>query len=372
MSYVLYFKRQFGRTFMLAAALTLAALLSAVTPARAMQKTAALSNTCTELPDGLISWWTADGTAEDFQGNHDGVLMNGAAYGKGVMGSAFTFDGVDDYVRLPEDFFPYPNVGEGNQPFTFSVWFKTNGTGIIFGQNRVDGQPGGSLPSGWVPGLYVGTDGKLRAEIFWGGIIQPYESPAAVNDGLFHHVAVTHEGSAQFQAVYLDGQRLVRRRHTQLGHGTPDTPYKYQFGTGYTRNWPGTNNHWFYFAGSLDEIQLYDRALSDAEILSLFNAREGGYCSYVISGRVTDVCGKGLAAVRISLTDGESAPQRTAFTDADGFYRFDRVERGRDYRVYAPADVSYSPARYFFENLSGNITADFKDLTPVLWCPPLN
>lgn len=380
MPYALQLKRQFGRTMMLAAALALSAWLCAPGPAsaQATQETEEASSSCTELPDGLTSWWTADRTTEDVQGNHDGVLMHGAAYGDGVIGRGFTFDGQDDYVRLPDNFFPYPQAGESDLPFTFSVWFKTTGTGTIIGQHLSNGSPeDDSHPSGWAPGIFVGTDDRLHVEMFWGASGGAAVSPTPVNNGEFHHVAVTYDAPNRRQTIYLDGLLMEDKRHTQNGYIEPGTVYKYQFGTGYARNRPGTNNRWFYFNGTIDEPQLYNRALSASEIRSLFEARDGGYCSFVISGRVTNVCGQGLPAVQVGLSYSDSfkavpVPVRTALTDANGFYRFDHVGRGGDYLVFPTSDASYSPSRYFFENLSGNRTADFNDLTPVLWCPPLN
>lgn len=378
MPYVLKLKRQFGRTIMLAAALALAAVLGALAPVRAQATQEAEATACAELPAGLTSWWPADGTAEDVQGNQDGTPMHGAAYGPGVFGRAFTFDGQDDYVRLPDNFFPYPQAGESDQPFTFSVWFKTTGGGMIIGQHLSNGSPeDDSHPSKWAPGIYVGTDGRLYVEMFWGAGGGPFISTVRVDNGVFHHVAVTYDAPNRRQYIYLDGQLLDHKTHTQNGYIEPGTVYKYQFGTGYTRNRQATNNRWFYFSGTIDDAQLYDRVLSAAEVRSLFEARVGGYCSFVISGRVTNVCGQGVPGVQVTLSHADSlkavpVPVRTAFTGADGFYRFDHVGRGGSYLVHPPTDVSYSPSKYFFENLSGNRTADFTDLTPVYWCPPLN
>ncbi|MFH1725745.1 MAG: hypothetical protein ABII00_14135, partial [Elusimicrobiota bacterium] len=47
---------------------------------------------CIAPPSDLVSWWTGDGTAGDFWDGNDGALMNGAAFGGGVDGQAFSFD----------------------------------------------------------------------------------------------------------------------------------------------------------------------------------------------------------------------------------------------------------------------------------------
>src|SRR4029077_14151002 len=59
------------------------------------------TNTCVPPPAGLVSWWSGDKTADDVQGTNPGVLKNGASYGRGISGPGFSFDGVDDGVRIP-------------------------------------------------------------------------------------------------------------------------------------------------------------------------------------------------------------------------------------------------------------------------------
>src|SRR5690348_15009148 len=53
---------------------------------------------------GLVSWWAADGNANDVVGGHNGTLVNGT-YGPGILGTdqAFRLDGVDSSVQIPND-----------------------------------------------------------------------------------------------------------------------------------------------------------------------------------------------------------------------------------------------------------------------------
>ena len=50
---------------------------------------------------GLVSWYRADGNALDFADGNHGALVNGAGFAPGLVGHAFQFDGVDDYVEVP-------------------------------------------------------------------------------------------------------------------------------------------------------------------------------------------------------------------------------------------------------------------------------
>ncbi|PYS23626.1 MAG: hypothetical protein DMF72_08740 [Acidobacteria bacterium] len=230
-----------------------------------------LAEGCADPPSGMTSWWPGDGKAIDVQGVYNGIQRNGATFATGKVGQAFSFDGVDDYVKLPDNFFPYPTSGTGTTAFTFDAWFKTATAGVIIGQQNSD--PFTNAGS-FVPGLYVGTDGKLRAEMFWNGSVTPITSAATVNDNVFHHVAVTYDGTTEI--LYLDGANVGSSAHTQVSYGSF---YKYQLGTGLTGGgWPSGNGTWLNFNGLIDEVELFNRALTSTEVQALFNQDSLGKC----------------------------------------------------------------------------------------------
>src|SRR5712692_3427355 len=53
---------------------------------------------CVEPPAGLVSWWPADGNADDIAGGNDATLMGGATFAPGKVGQAFFLDGIDAFV----------------------------------------------------------------------------------------------------------------------------------------------------------------------------------------------------------------------------------------------------------------------------------
>jgi len=65
---------------------------------------------CVEPPSGMVSWWPGDGNALDIQNGNNGTLQNGAAFATGEVGQAFTFDGVNDFVEVPDD--PSLRIGD--------------------------------------------------------------------------------------------------------------------------------------------------------------------------------------------------------------------------------------------------------------------
>jgi hypothetical protein len=126
---------------------------------------------------------------------------------------------------------------------------------------------------GYVPAVYVGTNGLLYVEMFWATAPQLI-SPAVVNDGKFHHVIVTYDGA--MESLYLDGVSIGSTPLTQEGYAAT---YYYQLGTGMTGGWDGTTGAWFPFTGVIDESSVYNRALTATEVDTLFNAGSGGKCA---------------------------------------------------------------------------------------------
>src|SRR5215831_4903558 len=57
---------------------------------------------CIPVPPGIVSWWKGESNALDSADSNVGALQNGVAFGSGMVGQAFSFDGVNDLVRVPD------------------------------------------------------------------------------------------------------------------------------------------------------------------------------------------------------------------------------------------------------------------------------
>src|SRR5262249_53521253 len=79
-------------------------------------------------------WFRGEGNARYFTGGNSGVLNGGVSFVLGKIGQAFSFDGSTGYVRLPDNFLPYPAAGTSTTPLSFETWFRTSGGGVIMGQ----------------------------------------------------------------------------------------------------------------------------------------------------------------------------------------------------------------------------------------------
>ena len=69
--------------------------------ATAMLAAPAAAQDCVAPPEGLVSWWPADGNADDVFAGHDGTILGGMGFEPGMVGDAFSGDGVDDHVEVP-------------------------------------------------------------------------------------------------------------------------------------------------------------------------------------------------------------------------------------------------------------------------------
>ncbi len=218
--------------------------------------------------DGLVSWYRAEGNANDSAGTNNGTIQGGVSFAPGISGQAFQLNGTDGVVTLPDNLFPFPTTGTGNDPFSFSTWFETTSDGVILGQQN--GVPFGDQ-HGHVPAVMVGNDGHLYTEFFWNNSVSMLVSPNAVNDGQFHHFALSYDGTQQ--VAYLDGNAIGSESFTQVAYADS---YQYQLGTGFTTGWPASNQDWFTYQGLIDETMVYNRALSASEVQAIHNSPFNG------------------------------------------------------------------------------------------------
>jgi hypothetical protein len=53
-------------------------------------------------PAGLIGWWRAESSAQDSAGTNHGIIRGGAGFSTGQVGQAFSLDGIDDSIEIPD------------------------------------------------------------------------------------------------------------------------------------------------------------------------------------------------------------------------------------------------------------------------------
>lgn len=211
---------------------------------------------------GLVAWWKLDegsGTrAADSSGHgNDGTLRNGPVWVKGILGSALRFDGVNDYVAINN--LRYNR--KGIPAVTVATWVRTTkgGDQIIasFGRDDywhlvISGNVANDGEIGWL----VTTDAGLAG----------VRSRVRIDDGRWRHVAAVFDNGTL--TVYVDGEASgTETKGRSFGTGTTRFGF---LGIGSRADrFDGNKGAAGYFTWDLDDVRIYDRALSRAEIEQL-------------------------------------------------------------------------------------------------------
>ena len=149
------------------------------------------------------------------------------------------------------------------------LWFRGRAAGVILGAQS---GPGPQNPKAWCPVLYVGHDGRLRADLGMGPP-NPVTSAGRVDDGRWRHVTLV-KGTDR-QQLYIDGELA--------GEGVRPQPVSWattlQLGTGFTAQWPEANGTWFPFSGDMRDAIIAPRAWDAKSIFSDYVQSSDGEAS---------------------------------------------------------------------------------------------
>jgi hypothetical protein len=224
----------------------------------------------------LISWWPGDGNANDIADENDGTLMGNATFAPGLVGQAFLLDGIDDFVDLGNA----SNLHVSTDDFTVDAW--VNFTSLD------NGGPCSYLGCDMsiVAKMYgfnaVNEDGwwllKQKDDRFWfclggkdgnhcGDPAFTVFSQTVATTGVWYHVAVV-KNSAGF-SIYVNG--VLEDSRSPLPDFLDSNSTNLLIGSNILE---GANLN-----GLVDEVEIYNRALSQAEIQAIYNAGSAGKCT---------------------------------------------------------------------------------------------
>ncbi|MBL7154322.1 MAG: LamG domain-containing protein, partial [Phycisphaerae bacterium] len=202
---------------------------------------------------GLIVHYEFEGTANDSAGINHGTETGFPTYGPGKLGQAVVLDGVDDYIWVGGDFL-LPE-------YSATLWFRADGgTGErdIFSAYDSAGAHGILLE--------LRSNGTLRYlhrfPFGTGGGADIY-SPGAYDDGAWYHAGIVK--SAETMTLYVNGERVG----SAAGAAQFDQALQ-NITMGVLKH----DNLARYFTGPIDDVYLYDRALSQEEVASLAGRTE--------------------------------------------------------------------------------------------------
>jgi hypothetical protein len=198
--------------------------------------------------EGMVSYWRFDEgsgtTASDSIGSNDGTIY-GATWTTGIVNSALSFDGVDDYVDLGSVNINIPG------DFTITAWIKAIQSRSNY---RVILSKGPKNTGHYEIYLNIST-GELK---FYSNDIGDIGSGRIVDDNIWHHITVTYNGANM--KFYVDGN--LESSPSASGSITSENEIFYIGRQIIDLSMP--------FNGLIDEVAIYNRALTDEEIWQLY------------------------------------------------------------------------------------------------------
>jgi hypothetical protein len=245
---------------------------------------------------GLVGYWSfEDGSgtkAEDFSptGTNTGTLTNGPTWVDGKIGKAVNFDGTDDYVSLGNN--ALGNLGDLS---TISVWIKASVGGEIISEYQAS----------------VCGDYSFRVS---GGIAYAHDGGSAtvtsvvntLNNGNWRHIVVVSEENGT--KIYIDGV-LDASSSTDVDWRNSCAAQDVRVG----RRMDGDNQ----FNGQIDDIRIYNRALTASEIAGLY--AQGSAAKTIVN-----------ASQNSQLTDGLVGLWSFNGPDLSGTTAYDRSGQGNN------------------------------------------
>ncbi len=224
--------------------------------------------------NGLVGWWGFNGNAQDGSGNGNHGTVNGATLTTDRFENqdgAYSFDGISNFIWVG-----LVQLLNGSQTSSFSYWINTPlsyptnpfNYGTAIGHWLHNGQFNGPI------GIQLGnaSDGSVGISLIGGQ--GAYSNPSIINANSWTHVCIIYDGNLPINqriALYVNGNF---NQHINVSN-SPTT-----LGTQATRTYIGASpgpigqyNAWSYFNGKLDDIGIWNRALTPQEITNLYNAQ---------------------------------------------------------------------------------------------------
>jgi Leucine-rich repeat (LRR) protein len=221
------------------------------------------TSTVTTLDSGLVAYWNFnEGTGNTVHDSYRGIFngtFRGASWASGISGSAANFNGHDS-ISIPTD--TTFNLSGSAKQITISTWINTMG-GNVFDSGQIIISRWEGTGQGAEYGLMIHPDGRIFFQIDPAPVAEYSSVKIPLNT--WTHVAVTHTfGSASSTKMYING---VVDTGSWLRNGNQySTPVAAPVTIGYNQS----NLFPWWFNGQIDDLRLYRRALSAAEVDTLY------------------------------------------------------------------------------------------------------
>jgi len=227
---------------------------------------------CLLPPTGLVGWWPGDGNANDIQLGSNGTLMNGATFAPGLVGQAFSFDGVNAFVNVPDT----PALHAVTTGVTVDAWINPLAPA---GEAWILARRDPLVSEGF--GLQINNEGFITTQMQT-AVLSVIASavPVIRFNGQWQHVAMTADTATGQVLLYVNGQPVP----LQVVSGSPTVSGTFAnvshlfIGQRQSSDTPEGAAGGSHYKGLIDEVEVHNRALRSNEIQAIFSVGPRGKC----------------------------------------------------------------------------------------------
>ena len=177
--------------------------------------------------------------------------MNGPTWTAGKYGNGVSLDGTNDHVLVANP----STLNFGTADFTIAIWVKRQVIGSE--QTILSKTASASWTSGGKEFFIDAITNRLSFGAY--GVAEVSSTGVIINDGLWHHAAVTFVDSTNTMTFFIDG--------VASGGGTLNLPADVASHVIKVGGHPLGH----YFFGQMDEFRVFSRALSPSEVVNIMN-----------------------------------------------------------------------------------------------------
>jgi hypothetical protein len=212
--------------------------------------------TCTTPPGGMVSWWPGENNFADIWGPNNGTEQ-GTSHSAGKVGLGTNFNG-SSYIDVPD------NASLNGTTGTWDFWIKT--TQAPAGNPAVLMTKADTSSSQNGVTVYMGAAGIIGVQVKGASGGVGTAGPTSVNDGLYHHVAVVFT-AGQTVTIYVDGVP-----------GAAQAIPTFTMSSNPLRIAKSLDPFWDAFAGQIDEVEVFNTALTQPQVQAIYDASTAGKC----------------------------------------------------------------------------------------------
>jgi hypothetical protein len=297
---------------------------------------------------GLVGWWSFDEGSGTVAGDNSGNGNNGTIFGAtrvaGKYGNALSFDGLSSYVDLASSAILM------SSPITVSAWVKTSTNSGLQDIYR------------WRSyGVELGLSNGIPFFTIYNSASNGYTvtAPQNIADGTFHQIVGVYDGTHIY--IYIDGNLRASNNAGVLYYGSGSASI------GRAGNYNG-----IYFNGVIDDVHLYNRALSSTEVQAGFQ-QNPDFSPYILAKvpmGVTQVIAtlswQGTASINVTVvspsqTYTESTVpvyQKTTYSTSDGMTNMLNIKRLSISVNALPSDQNWNVTLVFDNSVPYQLTVE--------------